>query len=69
MILYDFTCPQGHAFEAFARMSDMTTPCPTCGLLAARQIGRPAVFDLRGSGFYANDYGPRAEQGTATPAR
>jgi hypothetical protein len=42
--IYDFTCPQGHTFEALAKTSDQAAPCrePGCEETASRDaIPRP----------------------------
>jgi putative FmdB family regulatory protein len=38
MALYDFVCPQGHAFEARVSMhaDSITTNCPQCGMESSR---------------------------------
>jgi putative FmdB family regulatory protein len=60
MPTYDFRCPNGHLFEQFfARISEApsTVPCPTCALIAERQISGGAGLVFKGSGFYITDYG------------
>ncbi len=49
MPLYDYKCPQGHRFEATAKMSDMSKrECPECHEMAKRQISAPnSTFKLR----------------------
>lgn len=50
MPLYDFKCPSGHTFDAFAP-HDATRNCPECGAEAERLIGAPG-FVLKGNGYY-----------------
>lgn len=59
MPTYEFTCPEGHAFEKFYRSigsAPAEVVCPICGKVAERRLsGAGLVF--KGSGFYITDYG------------
>ncbi|MGI8509752.1 MAG: FmdB family zinc ribbon protein [Gemmatimonadaceae bacterium] len=59
MPTYEFTCPDGHAFENFYRSigsAPAEVVCPVCGKVAERRLsGAGLVF--KGSGFYITDYG------------
>jgi hypothetical protein len=46
MILVDFRCQKGHAFEELVNSTDRTMPCPKCGRKADRTI-LPAPFSAR----------------------
>lgn len=43
MIIYDFKCPKGHVFEAFAKISEITHICESCGSEANRIISAPRI--------------------------
>ena len=43
MILYDFKCKCGNAFEALTKMSDTTYKCKRCGEMAQRLISAPRI--------------------------
>ena len=60
MPLYEFRCPAcDRVFEELRRAGDETqAPCPDCGRDACRIVSLSA-FALKGSGFYATDYGQR----------
>ncbi len=60
MPTYGYRCPSGHEFDHFYRKmseSEQTLPCPTCGLVAERQMSGGAGLVFKGSGFYITDYG------------
>lgn len=58
MPTYEYTCPSGHAFERFEKMSHAPkAKCPTCGETATRKISGGAGLVFKGSGFYITDYG------------
>ncbi len=58
MPTYEYTCPAGHDFELFQRMSDKPrAKCPACGKIAVRKISGGAGLHFKGSGFYITDYG------------
>ena len=63
MPTYEYRCPNGHDFEKFYRsISTAATEvsCPTCGVIAARQMSAGAGLMFKGSGFYLTDYGKNA---------
>jgi putative FmdB family regulatory protein len=76
MPTYEYSCPAGHDFELFQKMSDKPkAKCPVCGKLATRKISGGAGLVFKGSGFYITDYGkdgkgPRKESSgsESTPA-
>ncbi len=58
MPTYEYTCPSGHNFELFQKMSDKPrAKCPVCGKMAVRKISGGAGLVFKGSGFYITDYG------------
>lgn len=58
MPTYEYTCPAGHDFEKFQRMTDPArAKCPTCGKVAKRRISGGSGLLFKGSGFYITDYG------------
>lgn len=58
MPTYEYTCPSGHDFELFQKMSDKPrAKCPVCGKPAVRKISGGAGLHFKGSGFYITDYG------------
>ena len=60
MPTYEFRCPKGHEFEKFYRSisgAPLEVACPTCGLVAERQMSGGAGLVFKGSGFYITDYG------------
>jgi putative FmdB family regulatory protein len=57
MPTYDYTCPRGHEFEVFQKMTDdPVAACPECGEPAERRISGGAGFLFKGDGFYITDY-------------
>lgn len=57
MPTYEYSCPAGHEFEVFQKMSDdPVASCPECGKEASRKISGGAGFLFKGEGFYATDY-------------
>lgn len=58
MPTYEYSCPAGHEFELFQKMTDKPrAKCPVCGRLAVRKISGGAGLVFKGSGFYITDYG------------
>lgn len=56
MPTYEYRCAEGHAFEAFQRMSDEPiATCPECGAEAERILSAGAGLLFKGSGFYITD--------------
>lgn len=55
MPVYEYKCGSGHHYE---KTEGFDAPrehsCPTCGVIARRQISLPAVI-FKGSGFYSTD--------------
>lgn len=74
MPTYEYSCPAGHEFEKFQKMSDSPkAKCPSCGKLASRRISGGAGLVFKGSGFYITDYGkdgkgPRKPPSESAPA-
>jgi putative FmdB family regulatory protein len=66
MPVYEYRCTScSHEFEKVQRISSSTTnECPVCGSVAKREISL-STFQLKGSGFYVNDYG----KGKDTPLK
>jgi len=71
---YEYECDQcGRTFEVRQRISEPPLDrCPSCEGNVRRLLG-PALFILKGSGFYVNDYpsnsrkeGQKEEQKTST---
>jgi putative FmdB family regulatory protein len=56
--IYEYRCPNGHAFERF---QSMTAPapetCDTCGAAPLELVLYPIAIHYKGSGFYSTDYG------------
>jgi putative FmdB family regulatory protein len=70
MPTYEFRCPEGHEFEKFYRSiaaAPRETACPTCGLIAERQLSAGGGLLFKGSGFYITDYGKDGKK-PQTPA-
>jgi putative FmdB family regulatory protein len=57
MPTYEYSCPNGHRFDRFQKMSDPPeAQCPECGEPGERQISAGAGFLFKGEGFYITDY-------------
>jgi putative FmdB family regulatory protein len=57
MPIYEYTCKQCGNFEFMQRITEAPLKkCPTCGSRVSKLISRSA-FHLKGSGWYATDYG------------
>jgi putative FmdB family regulatory protein len=71
MPTYEFRCPKGHEFEKFYRSisgAPHELACPTCGLIAERQMSAGGGLVFKGSGFYITDYGKDGKKSqTARP--
>jgi len=72
MPTYEYRCDScGKDFETVKRMSDpVDTTCPHCGAPTDHRLISHSSFVLKGSGWYATDYGKkngRSSPGT-TPA-
>lgn len=69
MPTYEYSCPNGHEFELFQKMSDKPrAKCPVCGRPAARRISGGAGLLFKGSGFYITDYGKDGKGPRKDPA-
>ena len=56
MPIYEYKCPDGHAFEVVQSMSDdPVTVCEVCGKPVER-VFHPIAVHFKGSGFYTTDY-------------
>ena len=64
MPIYEYRCPDGHAFEVVQSMSDdPVTACEVCGKPVER-VFHPIAVHFKGSGFYTTDY---AKKGSPSP--
>jgi hypothetical protein len=43
MKVFDYTCPNGHTHERFTREGANEVTCESCGLVATKVIGTPAI--------------------------
>jgi putative FmdB family regulatory protein len=56
--IYEYRCPDGHAFELFKRMDDPAPEtCEVCGAAPLELVLYPIAVHYKGSGFYSTDYG------------
>jgi len=56
--IYEYRCPNGHAFELFQKMSDPPVEtCTVCGAGPVEKVLFPVAVHFKGSGFYSTDYG------------
>lgn len=64
MPLYEYKCSNPDCENEFELIQPITAPslneCPRCGSIANRQISE-STFILRGSGWYATDYGNKSK--------
>jgi len=66
MPIYEYRCPNGHAFELFQRMSDPPpASCEVCGAGPVEKVLFPVAVHFKGSGFYSTDYGRGGRKATA----
>lgn len=67
MPIYEYRCNAcGHEFEEWQKMSDdPIRTCPACKARKVEKLISHSSFQLKGSGWYATDYGKR---GTGTDA-
>jgi putative FmdB family regulatory protein len=56
MPLYEYLCPKCGEFEFHNKLDEDLVVCPLCKSKVEKLISCPGVFDLRGKGFYVNDY-------------
>ena len=61
MPIYEYQCNEcGHEFEEMQKITDRPKrKCPACGKLKAKRVISQTTFVLKGSGWYATDYGNR----------
>ena len=58
MPIYEYKCPNGHAFEVFHGISEPAPEvCPVCGEGPVTRVLHPVAVHFKGSGFYSTDYG------------
>src|SRR5262245_20766878 len=63
MPIYEYSCPKCGQFEITQRITDdPLKKCPTCKSKVRKLISSTS-FQLKGSGWYATDYGGRKEAG------
>ena len=64
MPVYEYECAAcGHQFEEFQKISDKPIrTCPSCKKRRVRKLISQSTFVLKGSGWYATDYGTRKGQ-------
>src|SRR5947208_5130433 len=68
MPIYEYECLScGKRTEVLQRMNDAPlAACPTCGGEVKKLISAPS-FQLKGSGWYATDYGGKKGGGGSSP--
>ena len=71
MPIYEYECEScGETFEAIRRFSDPPLEsCLECGADNPRKLISAAAFHLKGSGWYATDYGRPKHQPDAKPEK
>ena len=58
MPIYEYRCPNGHAFELLQRIGDPAPDaCEICGEGPVERVLFPVAVHFKGSGFYTTDYG------------
>jgi len=58
MPIYEYECPSCGVVEAFQGITeDPLTRCPECKRCKVRKLISHSSFHLKGSGWYATDYG------------
>jgi putative FmdB family regulatory protein len=63
MPIYEYSCPTCGEFEVTQRITDAPLKkCPTCKSKVRKLISSTS-FQLKGSGWYATDYGGKKEAG------
>jgi putative FmdB family regulatory protein len=68
MPIYEYRCPEGHAFELFQGFNEpIPEACEICGKGPVQRVLYPVAAHFKGSGFYSTDYGrsrkPKKESG------
>jgi putative FmdB family regulatory protein len=68
MPLYEYECDAcGNRFEQIQKFSDPPADaCPKCGERKVHKLMSSPAIKFKGSGFYINDYAPKAAAGTDT---
>jgi putative FmdB family regulatory protein len=61
--IYEYQCSQcSHRLESFEKMTDEPlTHCPACGKSTLQKLVSAAGFQLKGTGWYATDFGSKAK--------
>ncbi|HZO83310.1 MAG TPA: zinc ribbon domain-containing protein [Candidatus Binataceae bacterium] len=63
MPIYEYSCPRCGNFETTQRITEPPLKrCPTCKSKVERMLSRTS-FILKGSGWYATDYGRSGKSG------
>ncbi|MBN1945928.1 MAG: zinc ribbon domain-containing protein [Bradymonadales bacterium] len=63
MPIYEYRCLRcGDKFEELLRAGDPDPVCPLCGAEKPRRLISNTYFSLKGTGWYATDYGARSRQ-------
>lgn len=66
MPIYEYCCKKcNQVFEEWLKEFDVQSmPCPHCGGEGERMLSMPS-FILKGSGWYATEYGAKSQSGDA----
>ena len=69
MPIYEYECAAcGKAFEAIRKFSDPPLEsCAECGAPDPKKLISAAAFHLKGTGWYATDYGKSSSKGGPKP--
>lgn len=70
MPTYEYKCFScQHVFEVFQKISDEpVSTCPKCSAEEVKRLLSAAPFHLKGSGWYATDYGKNGNASSPSPA-
>lgn len=70
MPIYEYACTDcGTAHEARQKFSDPAlTTCPACNTEGLQRMISSSSFSLKGSGWYADGYGPSDKKDEGKPA-
>jgi putative FmdB family regulatory protein len=73
MPIFEMRCDDcGHEYEVFVRREGRSTDCASCGSGNARRRVSRTSFVLKGTGWYASEYGvgasSKSEEGAGAPA-
>jgi len=65
MPIYEYQCSEcGHEFDVIQKISEKPIrKCEKCGRLKAKRMISKTTFVLKGTGWYATDYGNRKNTG------